>query len=179
MFYVVHCAIIILLLLHVTCKQCWQCDCLYSDHWHACTHCVSKNVPPLVCYNFNTCERILIYFSRNVTDKVSNQKTLYCATSNNVCFCTTWQNGETRKSHFFTQMLYQCVARIQPVAPWFLRFFDSWVILTLLCDSLNLVINAFSAELLGGAWFRRKEVESAAAVGLCCMHNACAPISDG
>jgi len=27
---------------------------------------------------------------------------------------------------------------------------------------------------LGGAWFRRKEVESAAAVGLCCTHNACA-----
>jgi len=22
------------------------------------------------------------------------------ATSNNLCFCTTWQNGETRKSHF-------------------------------------------------------------------------------
>jgi len=27
---------------------------------------------------------ILIFFVRNVTDKVSNQKTLYCATSNNV-----------------------------------------------------------------------------------------------
>jgi len=40
---------------------------------------------------------------RNVTDKVvTNQKTLYYATSNNSCFCTTgtWQNGETRKSHF-------------------------------------------------------------------------------
>jgi len=24
----------------------------------------------------------------------------YYATSNNLCFCTTWQNGETRKSHF-------------------------------------------------------------------------------
>jgi len=32
--------------------------------------------------------------------KVGNQKTLYYATSNNVCFCTTWQNGETRKSNF-------------------------------------------------------------------------------
>jgi len=31
------------------------------------------------------------FFGRNVTDKVSNQKMLYCATSNNVCFCTTWQ----------------------------------------------------------------------------------------
>jgi len=39
-------------------------------------------------------------FWQKFTDKVGNQKTLYCATSNNLCFCTTWQNGETRKSHF-------------------------------------------------------------------------------
>jgi len=38
-------------------------------------------------------------FRTNVTDKVGNQKTLYYATSNNLCFCTTWQNTETRKSH--------------------------------------------------------------------------------
>ena len=37
-------------------------------------------------------------FGRNVTDKVSNQKTLYLST--NLCFCTTWQNWETRKLHF-------------------------------------------------------------------------------
>jgi len=37
-------------------------------------------------------------FGRNVTDKVGN--TLYYATLNNLCFCTTWQNGETRKLHF-------------------------------------------------------------------------------
>jgi len=40
------------------------------------------------------------FFRRNVTDKVGNQKRLYYATWNNLCFCTTWQNGETRKSHF-------------------------------------------------------------------------------
>jgi len=51
---------------------------------------VPKNVTPLACYNFDTRERILICFGRNVTDKVSNQKTLYYATSNNLCFCTTW-----------------------------------------------------------------------------------------
>ena len=39
------------------------------------------------------------FFGRNVTDKVGNQKTLYYATSNNLCFCTTWQNAETWKSH--------------------------------------------------------------------------------
>jgi len=44
------------------------------------------------------------FFGRNVTNKVSNQETLYCATSNNnnMCFCTTWPNGETRKSHFYS-----------------------------------------------------------------------------
>jgi len=60
---------------------------------------VSKNVPPLACYNFVAHKWILIYFGRNVTDKVGNQKTLYYATSNNLCFCTTWQNAETWKSH--------------------------------------------------------------------------------
>ena len=39
-------------------------------------HCVSKNVPPLACYNFDAHEWILIFFGRNVTDKVGNQKTL-------------------------------------------------------------------------------------------------------
>jgi len=63
-------------------------------------HCL-KNVPHLACYNFNTYEWIFFYiFGRNVTGKVGNQKTLYYTTSNNLCFCTTWQNAETRKSHF-------------------------------------------------------------------------------
>jgi len=59
-----------------------------------------KNVPPLACYNFDTHEWILTFFGRNVTDKVGNQKTLYNATSNNLCFCITWQNRETWKSPF-------------------------------------------------------------------------------
>jgi len=62
-------------------------------------HRVSKNVSPLACYNFDAHEWILIFFGRNVTGKVGNQKTLYYATSNNLCFCITWQNAETRKSH--------------------------------------------------------------------------------
>jgi len=49
-----------------------------------------KNVLPLACYILDTCEQILIFFGRNVTDKVHNQKTLYYPTSNNLCFCTTW-----------------------------------------------------------------------------------------
>ena len=95
---------------------------IYATAWHAslCTavldclsvscHCrrtqpilytvFQKNAPPLACYIFDAHEWILIFFGRNVTNKVGNQKTLYYATSNNLCFCTTCQNGETRKSHF-------------------------------------------------------------------------------
>jgi len=69
---------------------------------------VSKNVPPMACYNFETHEQILIFFGTSVTDKVNNQKALYYATSNNLCFYTTWQNGETRKSHF---SLKCCISR--------------------------------------------------------------------
>jgi len=68
-----------------------------------------KNVPPLACYNSDAQQRILIFFGRNVTDKVGNQKTLYYATSSNLCFCTTWQNAETQKSRF-TQL--DCVCAI-------------------------------------------------------------------
>jgi len=61
----------------------------------------------MTCYrpNFETHEHILIFFGRNVTDKVGNQKMLQYATSSNLCFHTIWQNEETWKSHFFTQML--------------------------------------------------------------------------
>ena len=59
-----------------------------------------KNVPHLACYNFDAHEWILIFFGRNVTDKVGNQKMLYYATSNNMCFCTTWQNAE-HENHTF------------------------------------------------------------------------------
>jgi len=77
-----------------------------------------KNVLPLACYNFDAHEWILILFGRNVTDKVGNQKTLYYATSSNLCFCTTWQNAETRKSHF-TQL--DCVTHTMHLCAVFLK----------------------------------------------------------
>jgi len=40
-------------------------------------------------------------FGKNVTNKVGNQKTLYYAALSNLGFSTTWQNGKTRKSHFY------------------------------------------------------------------------------
>jgi len=44
-------------------------------------------------------------FGRNVTNKVGNQEMPYYATSNNLYFCTNWQNGESRKSHFHSVLL--------------------------------------------------------------------------
>jgi len=112
------------------------------------------------------------FFGRNVTDKVSNQKTLYYyATSNNLCFCTTWQNLETQKWHFSLKCHISALPEFNQSLLDFFNLFNSRLILTLLYDSLNLVINAFSLGLLG-AWFRRKELESSVAVGLCCIHNA-------
>jgi len=52
-------------------------------------------------------------FGRNVTNKVGNQKMLYYATSSKLCFCTIWQNGETRKSDFHSVGL--CYTRNAPV----------------------------------------------------------------
>jgi len=35
-----------------------------------------KNVSPMACYNFDSHKQILIFFGRNVTNKVGNQKVL-------------------------------------------------------------------------------------------------------
>jgi len=64
----------------------------------SCNYTMSQqSVSPLASYNFDAHEWILIFSGRNVTDKVGNQKTLFYTTSNNLCFCTIWQNRETRK----------------------------------------------------------------------------------
>ena len=140
---------------------------------------------PLTCYNCHTRERILIFFGTNVTNKVSNQKALYYATSNNLCFCTTWQNWETRKLPF---SLKYCVSALPELnqLPDFFNLFDSQLILALpLYDSLNLVINAFSSGLLG-AWFKISEVQSTAEAAWTVLHTQCTsalfsglPISQG
>ena len=71
---------------------------------------------------------------------------LHYATSNNLCFCTTWQNGETHKFHFsFFNALPEFNQQLDSF-----NLFNSQLILMLLYDSLNLVINAFISGLLGG-----------------------------
>ena len=90
-----------------------------------------KNVPPMACYNFDTHEWILIFFGRNVTDKVGNQKTLYHATSNNLCFCITSQNAETWKSHIslnWTMLHTQCTCVL-----------SSWKKKNVICDVFDSV----------------------------------------
>jgi len=93
-------------------------------------------------------------FGRNVTDKVSNQKTLYSATSNNLCFCTTWQNRKHENCIFV-----RCISALPQLNQSLLIssiFFDSRLILTLLYDFINIVINAFSSELWGHGTGERK-----------------------
>jgi len=58
-------------------------------------------------------------FCRNVTDKVDNEKSLYYAASNNLCFCTTWQKGGNTKITFFTQL--DCVTRTMHLRAVFLK----------------------------------------------------------
>jgi len=87
-------------------------------------HRVSKNVPPLAWYNFDTHEWIFIFFGRNVTDKAGNQKTLYYATSNNLCFCATWQNAETRKSY----ISLNCVTHTMHLWAIFLKECHLWCV---------------------------------------------------
>jgi len=80
----------------------------------------------------------------------------------NWCFCTTWQNKETRKSHLFSQTMYYCFARLKPVA-------DFQLILTLLWDSLNLVS---TSGLLAAIGLAKSREFCSAAVELCCSHGA-------
>jgi len=84
----------------------------------------------------------LIFSGTNVIDKVINQKTLYYATSNNLCFCTNWQIGQTRILHFHSNAV-----RSQNSTS---RCLISSVFLSLLYDSLDLVTNAYSSGLLEG-----------------------------
>jgi len=109
-----------------------------------------KNVPPLVCYNFDTRERILIFFGRNVTDKVSNQRRFSVPPQ---MTCASALPGKTGKHENRIFSVKCCITALPECNQYLLDFFnlfDSRLILTLLYNSLNLVINTFSSLLLGG-----------------------------
>jgi len=82
-------------------------------------HCVSKNVPPLACYNFDAHEWSLIFFGRNVTDKVGNQKTLYHATWNTLWLLHYLEKRGNTKITYFTQL--DCVTRTMHLCAIFLK----------------------------------------------------------
>jgi len=78
---------------------------------------VSKNVPPLVYYNFDIRERILIFLAEMLPIKQAIKRRFTMPPQITCASALPGKTGKHKKSHFFTQMLYQCTARIQLVAP--------------------------------------------------------------
>jgi len=97
-------------------------------------------------------------FGRSVTDRVSNQRHI---TMPPQITCAAALPGKTEK-HENRISLKCCISALPESNKLFdiFNLFDSR--LTMLYDSLNHVINAFSPQGCWGHWFRRKEVESAA-----------------
>ena len=90
----------------------------HVGHWPTFYTVCQKNVPLMACYTFDTHEWILIFFGRNVIDKVGNRKMLYYATSNNLCLCTTWQNEKTPKSHFLLNWIVLHTMHLCAISSW-------------------------------------------------------------
>ena len=74
------------------------------------------------------------------------------------------------KMHFSLKCFIKALPEFNQLLDFF-NIFHSQLILTLLYDSLSFVINAFSYRDCWGM-VQMKEVDSAAAVGLCCTRNA-------
>jgi len=81
-------------------------------------HHVSKKVLPSACYKLDTHEWILIFFGRNVTDKVGNDKMLYYVTQ---VTCASSLPGKMGKceNHIFTQL--DCVKHTMHLCAFFLK----------------------------------------------------------
>jgi len=117
--------------------------------WIAYRLCLTKNVPPLFCYNYDTREQILIFFGRNVTDKVSKQSKDTIMPPQITCASALPGKTGNPKITFFSRCI-SALPEFHQLLLHFFNLFDSWLILTLLYDSLNLVTTAFSLELLWG-----------------------------
>jgi len=90
-----------------------------------------------------------------------------------ICASALPGKTEKHKNRVVTQCCISALPEIKQLFDFF-SLFDSRLTLTMLYDFVKHVINAFSRQPAGllRPWFRRKEVESAAGGGLCCMHNA-------
>ena len=85
--------------------------------------------------------------------------------------------GEMKKRHPFTQMLYGCIARLQPVTGLIYLFIQSChlqLMLLLLYDSLNITVSVVKLWTVTGAIDQEKGSWEfcTAAVGLCWMQDA-------
>jgi len=107
--------------------------------------------------------------------QVSNQRCFNMPPQITCASALPGKTGNMKIALFNSKCCISALAEFNQSLLDFFSCFDSRLILTLLYGSLNLVINALSSGLLG-AWFRRKEVEGAAAVGLCCTHIVRAPM---
>jgi len=82
---------------------------LSADSNNSKIHCVSKNVPPLTCYNLDVHDPITIIFGgRSFTKKVGNQTMLCYPTSSIWWFCTTLRNRKPRNCVF--SLKHCCIA---------------------------------------------------------------------
>ena len=85
--------------------------------------------------------------------------------------CASVLSGKTGKhENCIFHSLYYCIARMLD----FFSLFDSRLILTLLYDSLNLVINAFSLGLLGDGSKERKSRTLQQLDSVACIKHQCA-----
>jgi len=58
---------------------------VYTQKSKTIVHCVSKNVPPVTCYNLDIHEPIVLIFGRSITEKIGNPTIL--------CFPTSLSSG--------------------------------------------------------------------------------------
>ena len=131
-----------------------------------------KNVPPLACYNFDTREWILISLSAEMLPIKHAIKRCFTVTSNNwytlLHYPTKRRN---KKIAFFTRCIGALPEFNQQLLLDFCNLFSSRLI-----RCCNQCVHHYYFSWLLGVWFRNKEVDCAAEVGLCCTYNAVAPV---
>jgi len=91
--------------------------------WICNIHCVSKTCRLWFTITLTHVNRFWYFCGKCITNKVSNQKRFTMPLQ---ITCASALHSKTAKHEnriFFTQMLYQCIARIELVPPWFLQSF--------------------------------------------------------
>ena len=132
-----------------------------------------KNVPPMVCYNFDIRECILIFFGGNVTDKVSSQNTFTMPPQMTCASALPGKRGKHENRIFSVKCCISALPEFNQSLLDFFSLFDSRLIFTLLYDFLNLVINATSSGLLGGMVQQKRSRSRWTVLHAQCMFAQC------